>query len=200
MSDYSQYDEKSLLREIALGKEQAFRELFDRYKERFYATVLKMTGSDDVTKDIVQDVFLKIWVNRESLRNIENSPAYFFTVVYRRIYQHYRKVALDRKCLRVASPVKESVNTTEEMLLARESRSLIAKAVAKLPPQQQLIFKLSKLEGMSREDVARQLNISPNTVRNHLADAVKTIRVFLQSSGLIFFVMFWVLKKIFSWD
>lgn len=200
LPDYAQYDEKALLAEVSLGDQRAFRALFDRYKQRFYSTVLKMTGSDEVAQDIVQDVFLKIWTNRENLGNIDNPSAYFFTSVYRRVYQHYRKVALERKILQVAAPTKGSVNTTDEMVLAHESRNLISQAVAKLPPQQQLVFKLSKEEGLSREDVASQLKISPHTVRNHLADAIKSIRVFLQRSSLIFLVMFWVLKKIFFWD
>lgn len=185
MPDYSLYDEKSLLVEIAAGNEQAFRKLFDLYKERFYAVVLKMTRSDEVAEDIVQDVFMAIWKKRESLADVDNPSSYFFTAVYRRVYHHYRKAALEKKLLQAAQPTGESVNTTDEMVLARESDQLISRAVAKLPPQQQLVFKLTKQEGLSREDVAQQLHISPNTVKNHLADALKFIRTFLSNPYLL---------------
>ena len=195
MPDCSLYDEKYLLAEIAAGDEQAFKKLFDLYKGRFYSVALKMTRSDEVAEDIVQDVFMNIWNKRERLVDIDNPSSYFFTAVYRRIYHHYRKIALEKKLSQVAPPVKESVNTTDEMVLARESNQLISQAISKLPPQQQLVFKLSKQEGLSREDVARQLQISPNTVKNHLADALKFIRVFLRSSNLTFLIIFWLLKE-----
>ena len=195
MADCSRYDEKALLLEIAAGDERAFRKLFDLYKERFYAVVLKMTRSDEVAEDIVQDVFMNIWSKRESLVDVDNPASYFFTAVYRRVYHHYRKVALEKKLFQVVPPKEESVNTTEEMVLAHESKNLISEAISKLPPQQQLVFKLSKQEGLSREDVAHQLHISPNTVKNHLTDAIKFIRVFLNNSTLTFLIIFWFLKK-----
>ena len=195
MPDCSLYDEKALLAKIASGDEHAFKTLFDLYKERFYSVVLKMTRSDEVAEDIVQDVFMNVWSNRESLVDVDNPSSYFFTAVYRRVYHHYRKVALEKKLFQVAPPEKESVNTTEEMVLAHESKNLISEAVEKLPPQQQLVFKLSKQEGLSREDISRQLHISPNTVKNHLADAIKFIRVFLHNSTLTLLIIFWFFKK-----
>ena len=189
------YDEKDLLLQVAAGDERAFKKLFDLYKERFYAVALKMTGSDQVAEDIVQDVFMKIWNKRESLADIDNPSSYLFTVVYRLVYHHYRKVALERKLLQVVPTLKDAVNTTDEMVLAHESYNLISQAIKKLPPQQQLVFKLCKQEGLSREDVARQLQISPNTVKNHLAHALKFVRAFLQSSYIILMITFWLLKK-----
>ena len=195
MPDCSLYDEKELLAKIATGDERAFRKLFDLYKERFYAVALKMTRSDEVAGDIVQDVFMNIWSKRESLADVVNPSSYFFTAVYRRVYHHYRKTALEKKLLQAVPVVKESVNTTDEMVLAHESNELISQAISKLPPQQQLVFKLTKQEGLSREDIAQQLKISPNTVRNHLADALKFIRTFLRNSTLTFLILFWFLKK-----
>jgi RNA polymerase sigma-70 factor (ECF subfamily) len=189
--DHPLDNEKVLLKMIAAGDERAFRQLFDLYKERFYAVALKMTGCDEVTKDIVQDTFMNIWNKRESLADIENPSAYFFTAVYRRVYHHYRKVAHEKKLLEEASPIHASVNTTEEMVLAHESNELISEAFEKLPPQQKLVFRLSRQEGLSREDVALRLHISPNTVKNHLAEALKFIRAFLRSSEATFLIIFW---------
>lgn len=195
MADSSRYDEKALLADIAAGDERAFRKLFDLYKERFYSVALKMTHSDEVAKDIVQDIFMNIWSKRESLLNIDNPSAYFFTAVYRRIYHHYRETAQEKKFLIAALPTDALVNTTEEMVIAHESNELINQAVAKLPRQQKLVFKLSRQEGLSREDVASQLHISPNTVKNHLAEAIKFIRTFLRNSEATFLIIFWFFKK-----
>jgi RNA polymerase sigma-70 factor (ECF subfamily) len=195
LPDCSLYDEKALLSEIARGDERAFKKLFDLYKGRFYSVVLKMTRSDEVAEDIVQDVFMNIWNKRERLVDIDNPSSYFFTAVYRRVYHHYRKIAQEKKLLQVVPPVKESVNTTDEIVLARESNKLISQAISKLPPQQQRVFKLSKQEGLSREDVARQLQISPNTVKNHLADALKFIRTFLRDSSRTFLILLCFFKE-----
>lgn len=195
MLDHPIDSEKVLLKMIAAGDERAFRQLFDRYKERFYAVVLKTTDSDEVAKDIVQDIFMNIWDKRKSLVDIDNPSAYFFTAVYRKVYQHYRKVAHEKKLLEEASPINASANTTEEMVLAHESNELISEAFEKLPPQQKLVFKLSRQEGFSREDVARQLHISPSTVKNHLTEALKFIRTFLRNSEATFLIILWFTKK-----
>ena len=195
LSDCSSYDEKALLIEIAAGDDRAFEKLYDLYKERFYSLALKMTGSDEVAQDIVQDVFLSIWNRRECLAEVDHPSSYFFTVVYRRIYQHYRLIALEKKLSQVVPFVNKPVNTTDEMVLARESDDLISRAVAKLPPRQRLVFKLTKQEGLSREDVARRLHVSPHTVKNQLADALKFIRAFLRNANFTFLIIFWLFKK-----
>lgn len=188
------YDEMDLLRQIAKGNEQAFKLLINLYGKRFLAVAVKMTRSEETAKDMVQDVFLSIWTNREGLAEVVNPSSYFFTVLYRRIYRHLKKLALEKKLLENVSDTAIT-NNTEEMVLAHESNELIIKAISKLPPQQQLIFKLVKQEGLSREDIAHRLKISPHTVRNHLAEAVRFIRSFIQRSALIFIIISCLLKK-----
>ncbi len=188
------YDEKELLLHIADGDERAFRIFFDLYRNRFYAVVLKMTKSDLVAEEIVQEVFMHIWEKRELLRNVQAPSAYFFTAVYRRIYNHYKRLALERRMLGHEAQSIGITDATNETVLANESKRLISKAIASLPPQQQLVFKLSKEAGLTREQVAKELNISPNTVKNHLGEAIKTIRVYLDKAGLAGFYLFWIFK------
>lgn len=147
MSDFSRYNEKAIIINIAAGDERAFRAFFDLYKERFYAVALKMTRSDEVAEDIVQDVFINISIKRKSIMEVENLSSYFFTCVYRRVYQHYRKLALEKKLLHGVLVSKESVNTTEEMILAHESEKLVFQAVAKLPPSNKLSSNLANRKG-----------------------------------------------------
>jgi RNA polymerase sigma-70 factor (ECF subfamily) len=184
LPDCPQYDERALLAEIASGNEAAFRKLFDSYKERFYAVAFKMTRSDEAAKDIVQDVFMNIWKNREHLLKVDHPSSYFFTAVYRKVYHHYRRLASERKFLQSAAAVKEIENTTDETVLTNEYKEWISRAITQLPPRQKLVFRLSKEDGMNRKDIARQLEISPNTVKNHLSDALKFIHSFLRKSSL----------------
>ena len=183
------YNQRDLLHRITEGDEAAFRVLFDQYKDRFYAVVLKMTRSDNIAQEMVQDIFLKIWQNRASLREITNTESYFFTMLYRQVFRHYKKLALEKKLLKLIAESPSFQNITDETVLAHESERLINEAIAKLPPQQQLVFKLSKVDGLSREQIAEQLHISPNTVRNHLADAIKSIKSYLNLAVSIYILL-----------
>ena len=184
MSENSQINQ-SVLRLVSIGDEQAFRILFDHYKDRFYYVALKMTSLDDIAEEIVQEVFIQLWRQRSSLFSVENPDAYFFTVLYRQVYQYYRKVALDKKVHLALQDSPLAKNTTDETVLARESEQFIREAVSRLPAQQQLVFKLSKEEGLSREEIADKMQISPNTVRNHLAQGMRSVRTYLQDLALI---------------
>jgi len=179
-----------LLQRVADGDEKAFRVLFDNYKDRFYQVVLKMTRSDVVAQELVQDIFLKIWQNRVSLIEINNPEAYFFTVLYRQVYSYYKKMALERKLLKVIAESPAFQNITDETLLVRESERLINEAVSMLPTQQQQVFRLSKQEGLSRIQVAELLKISPHTVRNHLAKSIQFIRSYLNQAGAMLLLCF----------
>jgi RNA polymerase sigma-70 factor (ECF subfamily) len=186
---YLPENERELLLRIAEGDESAFRVFFDAYKNRFYAVVLKMTGSDATAEELVQEVFLKIWQSRHLLAEVDNSDAYFFTAVYRLVFRHYKKVAQERKLLQTLADADEADNITDETILAAESKRLIEEAVSRLPQQQQLVFRLTRNDGLSREQVAEQLQISPNTVRNHLADATRFIRDYLNRAALVYLLL-----------
>jgi RNA polymerase sigma-70 factor (ECF subfamily) len=148
-----------------------------------------MTRSDQVAQEMVQDIFLKIWQNRATLPDIDKPDTYFFTILYRQVYRHYKKLALESKLLKLIAESPHFQNITDETILAQESKKLIDEAVSKLPKQQQLVFRLSKVEGLSRDQIAEQLNISPNTVRNHLSDAIRFIRSYLDHAALIFILV-----------
>lgn len=184
------YTTADLLERIANGDEGAFRLLFDQYSARFYALARRMSNSPDVADEMVQEIFLKIWVNRATLPSINNPESYFFTILYRQLFKHFKKLALERKLLRLIAESPSFQEITDETILLQESERLVNEAVAKLPTQQQLVFRLSKQDGLSREQIAAELKISPNTVRNHLADAMKSIRIYLQRAAIVYFLFY----------
>lgn len=198
LKDELSYEEKDLLRQIAAGNESAFRKLLHLYGDRFYAVARKMTRSEDIAKDIVQEVFISIWEKRQVLNDVKHPASYFFTIIYRRIYTHFRKMASERNVLHIVSAESQYESPAEDKVLAKEDRELINAAIAQLPPRQQLVFRLSKQEGLSREDIAMQLNVSPNTVKNHLADAMKSIKIFLLKSYNMLALLFFFKKDFFG--
>lgn len=179
--------EKELLQLISEGDEAAFIEIFDRYKDRFYAVALKMTRSPDSSEEIVQEVFVTLWIRRLSLSRVEHPVSYLFTIAYNTISTHFKKIALEKRAQeRFSEKIPQSECQTEKMLEEKENRELLQNIIRQLPDQQQQIYRMSKQEELSREEIARQLNISPNTVKNHLLKAVKYIREHWNKTLLLF--------------
>lgn len=181
MPGFQTYDITLLLEQVSQDNEDAFRKVFDHYKAPFYAAAFKMTHAAALAEEIVQEVFVTLWMKRKLAAEAKNPERYIFTILHNCIYAHFRKLAQEKQLrAKVGHNMEESENPVELLLLEKEHRAVIEKVISRLPPQQQLIYKLAKQEGISREEIARGLNISPNTVRNHLAAAVEHLRVGLK--------------------
>jgi RNA polymerase sigma-70 factor (family 1) len=161
----------------AQGNETAFVELFYLYRHKLYSYVLKITANPELAQDTVQDVFLKLWQSRSQLNKIENFGAFIFTMAQNQSVNHFRRRMNETLMLsNIRDSSKVSERSTEEHINHQEVQHLIKEALQRLPPQQHLVFKLSREQGLKQDEIARALNISPFTVKNHLAVATKTIR------------------------
>lgn len=186
------YDIIMLLKQVAEDDENAFRVIFDHYKVLFHSTAFKMTRSATIAEDIVQEVFVTLWVKRKLIAAAKRPDSYVFTILHNSIYSHFRKLAHERQFkLKLAQEIGDTENPVEALLDEKENRNILENIINQLPPQQRLIYKLAKQEGMSRDEIARQLNISPNTVKNHLSAAVEYLRTYLKKdvSILIWFII-----------
>jgi len=178
------YTDKDLFTLIADGDEVAFAELFRRYDKRIFPFTLKMIKSHAQAEEITQEIFIKLWSNRQKLIDIDHPEAYIFTVASRHTLDHIKKLRTQEKRMRsLSSRLTETSNATEETILYRESASLINAAVETLPDQQKKIYQLSRNQGYTNNEIAEMLNLSPNTIRNHLAAALRTIRKFITEKG-----------------
>ncbi|MBO9635924.1 MAG: RNA polymerase sigma-70 factor [Chitinophagaceae bacterium] len=173
-------NDKELLLQIAAGDETAFSVLFDRYKDKLFTFLFRLTGSADAAEDLIQNIFLKLWTSRESLEEIEHFTAYIFRMGRNMMLNDIRKNA--RESLLLAEIKKEMA--TEQHSLSdpcdiSELRQKLQEAVNRLPPQQKKIYQLSRESGLKREEIAAMLAISPSTVNNHLFQALKSIREYI---------------------
>jgi RNA polymerase sigma-70 factor (family 1) len=175
------YNEKELLYRLAEDDETAFRQLYDRYKDEVYAFALGITRSVPLAEEIVQDSFLKLWQHRGELTEIIKFDSWFFTIARNLCYSALRKIALDRK-LQTAHELQseQPVATAEDILITRENRELVRAAINQLPEQQRRIYKLSREAGLTYDEIAAELNISRNTVKEHLRRAVSGIKAYLE--------------------
>lgn len=179
------YDITFLIKQISEDDEQAFRKFFDHYKTIFYATAFKMVQAAVIADDIVQEVFVTLWIKRKLVAAADCPKSYVFSILHNCIYAHFRKLVLEQKLKSKISCVEESnENPIEKILFEKETRTLLNDIINQLPPQQKLVFQLAKQDGFSRDKIATMLNISPNTVRNHLSTALQYLRNFYKKSEL----------------
>ncbi len=174
--------EKDLLRQVAAGDEKAFGLLFHQHWDHIYTVALSITRSVTISEDLVQDIFLKIWLNRSQLTSIEHFDNYLFIVARNAIYTSLRQTGIKESLLQKLEDPGTARWTSEEELLAKESGRLIHEAVSQVSPQQQAVYRLSRESGLKYEQIAQQLGISKSTVRNHMVKALQNIREYLQAN------------------
>lgn len=190
------YHEKELLALIANGDETAFSRLFEYYRNRIYSIAFKLTHSTAVSEEIVQDVFLKIWLKRADLTGIQNFSAYLFIVARNTVYKVLKRNAIYFNSRMIAEENQILLHKDpEHLLMEKDYNSLLQKAIHRLPAQQQKVYKLVKEQGLKREEVAELLEIHPETIKYHLAQAKKNIRTYCSpfldlNMGIIFFLFY----------
>ena len=190
--------ENVLLEQVALGNENAFRQLFDRYWKRIHGIARALTKSPVVAEEMVQDIFLKIWLNRENLTNIHSFEAYFVTVARNHILNELRKKVKEEPFTQhLLDYLQDFSNNPEQLIIKEEKEKLVNAAVDTLPTQQKAVFQLSREELLSQEEISHKLHISTNTVKVHMNKALKGIRLYLsQYSDEVLFLI--LLSELFS--
>jgi RNA polymerase sigma-70 factor (ECF subfamily) len=177
------HNEKYLLLQVADGSHRAFRELFDAYNSKLYNYAFKIIQSEMLAEEAVQEVFMKIWINRAHLDQIDNFGGYIRVMARNQTLQILKRLALESHCLTMNNKDwTELHKETENHINYNDTKRLLDKAVNTLPPQQKLIYTLCRLEGMKHKEVASRLSISHLTVKAHLRQAVHTVKTLLLNS------------------
>ena len=185
-------EEKQLFSLIATGDEKAFEALFNLFLSRLHPFIIKLTRSEPATQEIIQETFIRVWLNRDKLEAIENPGGWLFKVASNESYTWLRKRELSNK---FSHPIVEgpaTVNTTHEWLDVKELNRLIGEAVDQLPQQRKKIYQMSRDQGKTIPEIAALLQLSPNTVKNALVAALKFIREYLARFGITLSVL-WLL-------
>lgn len=168
--------------------ELRFTDIFKQHEYKLYTLALALTKSDQYAKDIVQDVFMKLWEHRNHLHTITNMDAWLYRLTENKVIDFLRKTAADKR-LRDAlwTNMQHMVNETEETVSSREYNQVIEKAINHLPPQRKRIYRLSKEQGLNYCQIAHELDISRHTVKNQLFSALRALRSFFTRTTKLFF-------------
>lgn len=170
-----------LLRQVADRNEQAFRLLFDQYKDRLYHYIFNIVKSKEVAEELVMDVFLKIWLGKEIVNQIENFDAFLFRVAYNKSIDFLRKAARDDHFRDLLLNHMELAGgaAADHQVITREYEKALREAVTKLSSQRRLVYYLSREKGFSHVDIARKLQLSKHTISNHIVESQRFIREYL---------------------
>lgn len=187
-----QYQNSELLNAIASGDEQAFASFIHRHTDSIYSYILKITKSESWAEEIVQDVWMQVWEGREKFAQIENPVAYLHRMAQNRSIDWIRK---NRRELELQYHLQKALAATAdpvtEKIYAAELYKLLLKGINDLPPQRRKILQL-KQAGLSYEQIARELQISKNTVRNQMVSALSALRELIRGYADLGFLLFYI--------
>lgn len=175
-------EERTLLMQIAEGNEDAFSKLFYRYYQQLGAFIFRITESMPLAEEITQDVFMKIWMARESLVEVKSFKAYLFVVSKNYALNSLRTMAKERTNKMDWESASESLCALPANTEVNNHHyySLIDTAINRLPPQQQKVYLMSRHKKFKYAEIADELQISKETVKKYIQLAVASITEFVR--------------------
>lgn len=175
-----------LILRLKQGEEPAFRAIYDTLHERIFRMVQSLVKDSAKTEEIVQDAFVALWLNRDRLDAQRSLYPYVYQTAKRLAIDHFRRHTLENKVLNQLPHVADrQTQNTEEAIAYSELNHFADETIRRLPKQQQAVYMMSREQGLSYEEIADQLQISPNTVRNHMVSALKSIKLRFSKAGFV---------------
>jgi RNA polymerase sigma-70 factor (ECF subfamily) len=184
------YNEKDLLLKVADGDENAFAIIFQNWLPFLSSHIFRITESKELTEEIVQDVFLKIWLTREALIEIDNFKAYLVVVSRNYALNSLRKISRERKKYKKWEQETHFSLSEDTESNNSDIQSLIDIAISNLPERQRQVYMLHRFEQMKYHEIAQSLSIGKETVKTHMKLAVGSISAFIRSKMVIFMLFF----------
>jgi RNA polymerase sigma-70 factor (family 1) len=180
-------DDSRLIDELRNGSSEAFVELYDKYWEKLYYVCYKRIGSQEETEDIIHELFLDLWKRREDLEIKTSFAAYLFTSLKYKIFRLIDSKTVRNKYMeRIDGDEPASADSLERELDFNELYDFIEERIENLPERCRLIFRMSRSENLTADEIAASLDISPNTVQNQITKAKKILKNELKKLFLMF--------------
>ena len=164
---------------------KSYELLFHKYYNLFLAFAEGFVKERAAAEDIMQEIFMRLWIYRERLDEGRSLYNLLFTMTKHRIYDHYRRMYKIESIHRPVSDRDEAGAETALEIDAEMMREVIARRIAGMPPQRQRIFVMSREENLSRQEIAERLGLSVRTVDKHLELALRELRNHLKDFQFI---------------
>ena len=164
------------LKRLASGDHDAFHSIFEKYFPKTKFFISSIIKSDAIGEELTQDVFVKIWTNREKLTKVKSFSSYLYRVAKNTAINYLNRKYLEEKYIQAQDNTDEKHISIEEDIYVKDLEILIALVVDTMPPQRKRIFEMSRYQNIDNDEIASILNISKKTVENHLNLALREIR------------------------
>ena len=171
-------DEEDLLNRVKQSENKAFQILFERYYAMLFRTTYYRLGDERLAQDIVQETFLKVWVNRDRLKPHLAFFAYLVKLSKNLVLDHYKREEVRTRHHDHVRFISERPHRDPEQDLSKHALEDRIREVVNtnLPEKCRAVFLLSRIEGLSNQEIADTLNVSKKTVENQLYRALKILR------------------------
>ena len=186
--------ESKILKELKKGDHAAFEKVFERYSKQLYRFSWSYLKSKDAAEDIVQEVFSKVWSNRESLKTDTSFQSYLFTIAINAIRLHFNKLSrlneLKHDILIDFSDLKQEFDNRSDYQVLLD---MLDELIKQMPEKRRAVFIKKKIEEKSMKEISEELQITVKTVEFHISEAMKFLKSEfekLQIQGLVFFHLF----------
>lgn len=192
MATLKSYHEREVLQQLAEGNQAAFVQIFDHYSPKVYKLAFKFLHSKEIAEEIVQDVFMDIWLKKEKMAEVLNFGGYVHGMAKKQVYDAFRHKSAFLEMLHEFSFLQQADNATEQILQRDDHEKLLQQAIEQLPDHQKAIFLLARDEGLSHEAIAQRMNLSRLAVKAHMKRILRFLRAKL-SAVLKAETLFWLL-------
>ncbi len=157
--------------------EKEFSRIYRSFWKKLYGVSYNYVRDKTLARELVQDVFVKLWLKRNQVNHVEDSEAYLLRCLRNRIYDHFDSVARSRKQVTYESEGAAIQVDAEEDAVFAEGMSLISEELEKMPEKTRVIFRMSKFGQYSNDEIAATMHLSGKSVEYHITQAVKKLRV-----------------------
>ena len=174
---FKDLSDQVLIQECRQGKETSFTILFERYFNRLYKYSLHYVKDNDTAKELVMDVMLRLWEKRQTITFEIDLAPYLYQSIKNAIYNHWRKKALETTSLDLAKHDHILLSRPADYeLQIKETDKAYQDSLIQLSPQSKLVYQMSREDNLSHAQIADSLNLSVNTVKNHMKNALNFFR------------------------
>ena len=185
---HNKKDDAELVIRLREGDEKAFECLYYRYSEKLYYFAYRYLNNAEDAEGIVQEIFLKVWIQRQNLDEKQSFNSYLFTIAKNTIFNMHRSRQYEKVYLNYARNMfKELRNRSMEDVEYADLLRYINDLLQQLPPKRRKIFVMSRKLGMTYKDIASELDLSEKTIETHIRLALRTLKSALLKALLFLF-------------
>lgn len=175
---------------LIAGDQMVFKRIYDLHAQRIYKYAFHFVKDEAWAEEILQDTFLKLWHTRKSLEPSGDIWLYLYVLCKRLCLTKLRDIKRTKNLQEHFLKTIDYIDAQQiESIYVKDLEDYIAGVIAMLPSRQQEIFRLSRQEGLTHQEIAQRLNISTHTVKNHMVAALKEIRLALDKNDYAYFIV-----------